>query len=78
MPFNPTEKKLLKQAPKVGDATIKRLESIGIDNFNALRSANATDICKTLSVKMNQPRLLNCPLARTANQNAIDVARKHV
>ena len=73
--FLKEERKALLKTPKVGEATIKRFEMLGIYSLKDLSTQKADDIAYQLSIELEKPRLAKCGLAKTAIENAINTAK---
>lgn len=75
MPFTESETKTLLSQKFVGATVIKRLEEIGIDNFEKLAATDSETICKLVAAHLGASGWGNSPQARQAIENAISAAK---
>jgi hypothetical protein len=75
MPFTEAETQTLLAQKYVGATVIKRLEEIGIDNFEKLSATNSETICKLVAAHLGASCWGNSPQARQAIENAINTAK---
>lgn len=77
MAFSIKERKLLLEAPYVGDKVIDRLEEIGIDNLKKLKKHSVEEITNLVAEMLGTTCWKNSPQAKKAIANALTVAKQH-
>lgn len=77
MGFSPKERKLLLEAPYVGDKVVDRLEEIGINSLKKLQKHTVEDITSLVAEMLGTTCWKNSPQAKKAIANALVVAKQH-
>lgn len=76
MPFSDNEKAALLNVKGVGETVIKRLEEIGIDSFETLKTMHADTVTNRVASMLNNTCWKNSPQAKKAIEAAITRAEK--
>lgn len=77
MAFSQKERKLLLEAPYVGDKVVDRLEEIGIDSLKKLKKCSVESVTNLVAEMLGTTCWKNSPQAKKAIANAIAVANQH-
>ncbi len=75
MPFSLEERQALLALKGVGEVVLSRLESIGLDSFDSLKTAEVDDVLLHISQLLKSTCWRNSPQARKAIQDIIHCAQ---
>ena len=76
MPFSLEERTALLALKGVGPTVVTRLEQMGIDSMDVLRTADVSDILAQASAALGSTCWKNSPQARAAITSAVELAKK--